>query len=834
MLTLLFVSWLAAQSSDPARVDFAGRWQLVSPAPSETVPSQLFVDGPSATQIIATQRHFADGVRVRNYSTDPTQLGQLPQAKWVGATLVFPERGNGGRGAAPPTPDREEVWSLDENGLLHIDITERMPRAQPTSTHAVYRRVPVRPWKSGENLLENPTADRGAADWIANFDATVEPCGPSPCFVVRNQGRFSQTVMLPSDAAGKFLVVMSAGATERINPDGAITGLPSLYGTFSRPDRILGYLQGADTLGRPQARDQWVTLSGVFPVPEGATRLGVEIKLAAARGTPHNGSAGRFDDLGAYLFASEEEARAFVATRRDSRQSVSLGSARAAGQQAPPVPAPARPTPPVDPNVARDVHVSLSIRGGKTTFRSGEPIRLVLSFTATQPGYTVNDLVGRETRLPDEIAITPETGVVRWFERYGGFTPDFALARGLSTQPVDLTVPLNYQFRFDQAGEYTVRVRTRRASAVGMRGAGGATALETNAVTFRIVPMTAEEEAAEVERLRALIDVSQRCDTPAESEHCDDLAFLAGDIATREKVRRVLSPPTRNLAGWSAFAMGLFISRNPQLAVSLLEESLRDLTRPASHITTLARLRLWVEGATFPPTGFGSQQTATPETMRLAEIQRGYVDEVLASLPRRSGTARRDAALNLLSLHPRRTPSGPGSQPSPIPPALRQVIIEDFSSIDPVNQAALLQTRWPDIRDPALLAAVVELAASRDSWIRAQALGPLLELAPGRAREVFIAEMLNPASRAGDVLLKLPDQTIPQIEQPLLAQVARMSLPRDSLRYRTGVALLARYATGAIVADMERLYADWQRSPADRAIGAALKAYLDRWRVTPQ
>lgn len=832
MLTLLFVSLLAAQASDQPRVDFAGRWQLVSPAPSETTPSQLLFDGPSATQIIATQRHFADGVRVRNYSTDPTQVGQFPQAKWVGATLVFPERGNGGAGAAPPTPDREEVWSLDENGLLHIDITERMPRAQPTTTHAVYRRVPVRPWKSGDNLLENPTADRGAADWIASFDATVEPCGPSPCFVVRNQGRFSQTVMLPSDAAGRFLVVMSAGATERINPDGAITGLPSLYGTFSGPERILGYLQGPDTLGRAQSRDQWVTLSGVFPVPEGATRLGVEIRLAQGRGTPHNGSAARFDDLGAYLFASEEEARAFVATRRDSRQSVSLVSRGAATQQVPT--APARPAPPVDPNVARDVHVSLSIRGGKTTFRSGDPIRLVLSFTASQPGYSVNALVGRESRLPDEITMTPATGVVGWFERYGGSTPDVIVGRALSSQPVDLTVPLNYQFRFDEPGEYTVRIRTRRAGAVGMRGTGPATVLETNAVTFRIVPMTAEDEAAEVRRLSALIDVSQRCDTPAESEHCDDLAFLAGDIATREKVRRVLSPPARNLAGWSTFAMGLFISRNPQLAVSLLEQDLRELTRPANHITTLARLRLWVEGASFAPTGFELQPRATPETMRLAEIQRGYIDEVMASLPRRSGTARRDAALSLLSLHPPRTPSGPGSESSPVPPALRQVIIEDFSSIGPMDQAALLQTRWTDIGDPALLPAVVQLAASRDSWIRAQALRPLLELAPGRARDVFIAEMLDQASMAGDVLLKLPDQTIPEIEQPLLAQLARMSLPRDAFRYRARVKLLAQYATGAIAADMERLYADWQRSPGDREIGATITAYLDRWRVTPR
>jgi hypothetical protein len=346
MLALLYVALLAVQTPGPAPVDFQGRWDLVSPAPSETVPSRLVVQGPSSNQITSTERHFPDGIRIRNYSTDPTQFAVFAPAAWLGTKLVFASPGNGGRGAAPPTPDREEVWSLDEDGFLHIDTTERMPRAQPTSTHAVYRRVPVPPWKSGENLIDNPNGDRGRADWLATSDAAVESCGTDPCFVIRNRGQFSQTVLLPSDAAGKFAVVMGAAATERINPDGAITDLPYLYGTFSSAERILGYLQGPDTRARPRFRDQWVTLSGIFPVPEGATRLNVRIGLAERQGTPHDGSAGRFDDLGAYLFASEEEARAFVAARRDSRQSVP-GVSRSA--DTPPAPrAPVGSFPPVE------------------------------------------------------------------------------------------------------------------------------------------------------------------------------------------------------------------------------------------------------------------------------------------------------------------------------------------------------------------------------------------------------------------------------------------------------------------------------------------------------
>ena len=94
--------------------------------------------------------------------------------------------------------------------------------------------------------------------------------------------------------------------------------------------------------------------------------------------------------------------------------------------------------------------------------------------------------------------------------------------------------------------------------------------------------------------------------------------------------------------------------------------------------------------------------------------------------------------------------------------------------------------------------------------------------------------MLDIGSTAGDVLLKLPDQTIAEIEQPLLAQVARTSLPLDAFRYRAKVKLLARYATAAIASDMERLYADWQRNAADGEIGAAFTAYFARWQITPQ
>lgn len=107
-------------------------------------------------------------------------------------------------------------------------------------------------------------------------------------------------------------------ASERINPDGAITDLPYLYGYImqrGRPDRreIVEYLQGQQMLGRSTVKDQWVQMWGVFKVPEGTNAIRFFLKQALRNGVPHNGSAARFDDLGLYLFATRAEGEAFVA-----------------------------------------------------------------------------------------------------------------------------------------------------------------------------------------------------------------------------------------------------------------------------------------------------------------------------------------------------------------------------------------------------------------------------------------------------------------------------------------------------------------------------------------
>jgi hypothetical protein len=80
------------------------------------------------------------------------------------------------------------------------------------------------------NLLQNPNADDGANSWRAYGDAMVEQTSEGNWrFIVRNQGCFLQDVTLPTGSIGKYALLIGRTSSERINVDGAITGLPYLY-----------------------------------------------------------------------------------------------------------------------------------------------------------------------------------------------------------------------------------------------------------------------------------------------------------------------------------------------------------------------------------------------------------------------------------------------------------------------------------------------------------------------------------------------------------------------------------------------------------------------------
>jgi hypothetical protein len=175
--------------------------------------------------------------------------------------------------------------------------------------------------QSPRNLLVNPGAADETQGWRAARDAVVESCGSSLCFVVRNGAEFQQTVELPEGSAGQFVALLGAAASERVNADGDITDMAYLYALVLDEDgrRITAHLQGQGLNTRPEKPNTWIKLWGVFRVPEGSARLSFQLKQGLRRGSSHNASAARFDDLGLSVFKTDREAEEFVRNWRSPR-----------------------------------------------------------------------------------------------------------------------------------------------------------------------------------------------------------------------------------------------------------------------------------------------------------------------------------------------------------------------------------------------------------------------------------------------------------------------------------------------------------------------------------
>jgi hypothetical protein len=65
-----------------------------------------------------------------------------------------------------------------------------------------------------------------------------------------------------------------------------------------------------------------------------------------------------------------------------------------------------------------EVHVKLSLAENKTVYRIGEPIQLVMEFTADREGYTVEHISDGNELQFDKVTVSPETGITHWYDEF--------------------------------------------------------------------------------------------------------------------------------------------------------------------------------------------------------------------------------------------------------------------------------------------------------------------------------------------------------------------------------------------------------------------------------
>lgn len=182
----------------------------------------------------------------------------------------------------------------------------------------------------GENLLKNPSGDEDSQYWRTFGNAKVERCADDGhCFVLRDGGYFIQDVTVSENAVGQYALLMGRAHSER-DTSQAITGRPYLYGYMMNAGdpsggRIYTYLSGQQMSPTDGIAGEWKHLWGVFRIQLGTRRIRLFLQQGLRKGVPHDGSRTSFDDLGIYIFPTEQEALAFVGQRTSTIQ---LGSGK--------------------------------------------------------------------------------------------------------------------------------------------------------------------------------------------------------------------------------------------------------------------------------------------------------------------------------------------------------------------------------------------------------------------------------------------------------------------------------------------------------------------------
>jgi hypothetical protein len=486
------------------------------------------------------------------------------------------------------------------------------------------------------------------------------------------------------------------------------------------------------------------------------------------------------------------------------------------------------------------VPVTLTLRfaDGRNQFRPGEILPIELEFDSPVSKRFVVDgaTYDRSGRLTiDEFLVEPDEAVtdplLDYFAQGGSSLGGVRQNGVLGEKPFTVKLDLNEWFRFEKAGVYTLSVRSRRVSddAKAVTTWESNVAVESNTVSFEILPRDVDWEARQLSAAQQILD-SRRFDL--EGKGCRILRFLGTDRAVDELIKRY--DEERWGCGFG-YAAGLFNAVDRAHVVRQLEAGLRANDQPVtdSYLRTLALLSVFIRYPELRPAQTRDTKgrlirSSDPGRLQdLVQAAKATYEEILdAALPEKTARAR----AMILSW---RVETGRHADPTrPVPTAARDRLLEQlaatFLELPAEQQTRLLEYQWPTVAGQAMvpvLRALVETPAPKSSSLPDLALRRLYELAPAEGRARILHEIRNPSPTASlKTLGMLPERELPELDDILAANV-EMIEDFDALSIRAE--LLHRYASRAASARVLSRVDDLLTRMACRP-QAALLAYFVR------
>jgi hypothetical protein len=476
--------------------------------------------------------------------------------------------------------------------------------------------------------------------------------------------------------------------------------------------------------------------------------------------------------------------------------------------------------------LASEVICELSLEGGKTQFRSGEPIVLQFSFTATGPGVSV-DVTTTEPPSPiDTVVLTPKEGAFPWLDeqaRGKRYSPDYVnTTTAEPNQPVTLTLTLNDLYRFDSPGHYTVSITTRRvrvgdgSSNGSLPSPGHLQELTSNDVSFDVVPFPDQDEAALAVSLEQRIRAS--ANQRSAQKLADELDYLSGDAATAAKLSLFLHPKTFDPSRVDV-TQGLWIARNRTMVVAALERAIVDPAQTSADLVgTLVDLKATLQ----PP--------HNPEA-----IKAEYIHQIALSIPKRTGESRIDAARTVFV-----TMAREGHASGPDFDIARETIITHFSEVGQYSDVeSILNPYGKYLLDPRLVPALRRILETTTDPVfsgnREAALTQLARITPGAkiaddASKYLVREACSEYPAMIRAVRDLsPMETLPEADTCLREKlIAETNGAGTRMMLGTTMQYIARFADAALLSDVRKAYGERTDRWDQRARGAAL-TYLMRW-----
>ena len=414
---------------------------------------------------------------------------------------------------------------------------------------------------------------------------------------------------------------------------------------------------------------------------------------------------------------------------------------------------------------ATDANVTIAISAGSSTFREGEIIPVVLSFTskADKRYWADNRNYDRSGRLDIEAyCLEPEARdpLADYFKAGAFMGGGLGNTQQLSQEPFTATAELN-EWRQPGPGHYRLHVvsyRVWRPPDPREETPYGRVVLtlRSNTIEFDVVPPDPDWRSRQLQEATAAYQSASEGETKKAARK---LRFL-DTMPSTETLARLWWGLNDQPGGWDLM-FGIFGSPYRAEAIAAMQREVQNPDHPITHdfLYSLTKLQISADTSWDPPTYDPAHPEASQEYWRKRqaherELMQAAIAPTVTALLQKTGRARALTAQALAESSDLLN-AATGSQ-------IRKQLIAAWGDLPEKTRLELIQYRWPLIAGPEMLPILKDFVsrpapASRtmDAMARDAAIQHIYDLDAAEGRSLILRDLRDPRAEPSISLVKL-------------------------------------------------------------------------------